>query len=72
MSITCGIDWAERHHDVALVDHEGVVIARQRIDTGVTGFTELVGLIAEYAEDGISTRSRSVGPSKGAEGSSTR
>ncbi|HEY3140215.1 MAG TPA: IS110 family transposase [Acidimicrobiales bacterium] len=51
MTITCGIDWAERHHDVALVDHEGVVVARQRIDTGVTGFSELVGLIAEHAQD---------------------
>lgn len=51
MSITCGIDWAERHHDVALVDHEGVVVARQRIDTGVTGFSELVELIAEHADD---------------------
>ena len=51
MTITCGIDWAERHHDVALVDHDGVVVARQRIDTGATGFTELVGLIAEHAQD---------------------
>lgn len=51
MSITCGIDWAERHHDVALVDHEGVVVARQRIDTGVTGFSELTGLIAEHVDD---------------------
>jgi transposase len=53
MTITCGIDWAERHHDVALVDGDGVVVARQRIDTGATGFTELVGLIAEHAQDAV-------------------
>jgi transposase len=51
MTITCGIDWAERHHDVALVDDDGVVLARQRIDTDASGFTELVGLIAEHAQD---------------------
>src|SRR5215213_3872209 len=51
MRITCGIDWAEGHHDIALVDREGTVVAKQRIDTGVAGFTELLGLIAEHAED---------------------
>ena len=43
MEITCGIDWAEAHHDVALVDRDGQRIARQRIDTGVTGFGDLMG-----------------------------
>jgi hypothetical protein len=54
MTITCGIDWAERHHDVTLVDaghDDGTVVAQQRIDIGTTGFTELVGLIAEHAQD---------------------
>jgi transposase len=51
MTITCGIDWAERHHDVALVDSEGAVVARRRIDTGATGFSELLGMLAEHAED---------------------
>ena len=35
LSITCGIDWAEAHHDVALIDEHGVVVARSRIDTGL-------------------------------------
>ena len=48
MSITCGIDWAEAHHDVALVDEHGVVVARTRIDTGATGFNMLLALIAEH------------------------
>jgi hypothetical protein len=31
LTITCGIDWAEAHHDVALIDKQGVVLARSRI-----------------------------------------
>ena len=46
MPITCGIDWAEAHHDVALVD-EGRVMARCRIAADVAGFTALQELIAE-------------------------
>ena len=48
MGITCGIDWAERHHDVALVDDNGQTIAKKRIDTGLTGFTELLAVIADH------------------------
>lgn len=55
MPITCGIDWAEAHHDVALVDSEGTVVARSRIGTDVAGFTELVGLLAEHGGDPADT-----------------
>jgi transposase len=48
MSITCGIDWAEQHHDVALVDDVGTTVAKKRIDTGLKGFSELTALIAEH------------------------
>jgi transposase len=51
MGVTCGIDWAERHHDVALVDSDGTTVAKKRIDTGFAGFTELLSLIAEYSDD---------------------
>jgi transposase len=51
MSITCGIDWAEAHHDVAVLDGEGRVLARRRIDTGVEGFSQLMSLLAEHVED---------------------
>lgn len=51
MQVTCGIDWAEGHHDVALVDRGGHRVAKARIDTGVTGLGALLGLIAEHAED---------------------
>ncbi len=51
MSITVGIDWAEAHHDVAVLDEAGRVLGRRCIDTGVAGFTELMTLIAEHSED---------------------
>ncbi len=46
--ITCGIDWAEGHHDVALVDADGRVVARSRVGVDVAGFTTLIELIAEH------------------------
>ncbi|MEU1050234.1 transposase [Streptomyces sp. NPDC005897] len=33
MKILCGIDWASDHHDVALVDADGTLVARVRILT---------------------------------------
>lgn len=51
MSITCGIDWAESHHDVAVMDDNGQVLGRRRIDTGVLGFTQLLELLAEHIDD---------------------
>ncbi len=51
MKITCGIDWAEAHHDVAVLDAGGQVVGRRKIDTGVTGFGELMSLLAEQTDD---------------------
>ena len=48
MQLICGVDWAEAHHDVALVDMDGAVVARSRIDTGASGFNDLLALIAEH------------------------
>jgi transposase len=50
MRIWCGIDWSERHHDVALVDDEGVLVARRRIAESAAGFRQLLQLLAEHAE----------------------
>jgi transposase len=46
--LTCGIDWAEAHHDVALVDENGNVVAKKRVTADLPGFTELLELIAEH------------------------
>lgn len=59
MSITVGIDWAEGHHDVAVMDAEGHVVAKARIDTGTEGFTTLLRLIAENGGTTAETLSRS-------------
>jgi transposase len=52
MTITCGIDWAEQRHDIAVLDPEGRLLARRRIDVGMGGFTELVGLLTDLAGGG--------------------
>jgi transposase len=49
VSITCGIDWAEAHHDVAVSDEHGRILARLRIDTGLDGYSELLALLAEHS-----------------------
>lgn len=50
MRVWCGIDWAERHHDVALVDDSGKVLIRVRISDDAAGFRRLLELLAEHAE----------------------
>ncbi len=47
MNITCGIDWAEGHHDVAPMDDRGTILAHARIDTGPGGFAALLRMIAQ-------------------------
>jgi transposase len=51
VNVTCGIDWAQAHHDVALSDEQGRIVARQRIDTGVGGYSQLLGLLAEHSPE---------------------
>ena len=45
-----GIDWAEAHHDVCVVDEEGQVLAKRRIPDGLEGVAKLHALLAEHAE----------------------
>jgi transposase len=46
-----GVDWAERHHDVCLLDDHGAVLAKRRISDGLGGVAELHALLARHAED---------------------
>jgi hypothetical protein len=46
--IWCGIDWAEHHHDVALVDDDGNLVAKRRIGDDAVGFTTLLSLLAQH------------------------
>ena len=46
----CGIDWAEAHHDIAIVDPEGRLVACQQISDDAAGFAELVELLATHGD----------------------
>src|SRR5947209_3340462 len=50
MEVFCGIDWSERHHDIALVDQDGTLIAKRRIGESVADFAELLTLLAEAGD----------------------
>jgi transposase len=49
--IFVGIDWAEAHHDVCVLDHEGEVLATQRVPEGLEGVARLHALLGEHAEE---------------------
>ena len=49
MEIFCGIDWAERHHDIAVVDQTGRLLGRRRISDDLAGFSDLTALLVEHA-----------------------
>jgi hypothetical protein len=42
--VHCGIDWAEVHHDVALVDEAGGVVTRRRVGDDAKGYRDLLEL----------------------------
>ena len=50
MDIYCGIDWAEDHHDIALVNRDGLLLARRRISDDAAGRTQLLALLAEHGD----------------------
>jgi hypothetical protein len=50
MDVFCGIDWAEDHHDIALVDAGGQLLARRRISDDAAGLAALLGLLAEHGD----------------------
>src|SRR5260221_156992 len=50
MDVFCGIDWAEDHHDIALVDRDGTLLARRRISDDAAGLAQLLGLLAEHGD----------------------
>ncbi|MFC4463747.1 IS110 family transposase [Streptomyces xiangluensis] len=43
-------DWAEDHHDIALVDASGRQLAKKRISDDAKGFAELIALLAEHGD----------------------
>jgi len=50
MDVYCGIDWAEDHHDIALADRAGQLLARRRISDDAAGLAQLLALLAEHGD----------------------
>ena len=50
MKVFCGIDWAESHHDIALVDESGQQLAKVRIPDNAAGYRVLLDLLAEHGD----------------------
>lgn len=46
-----GDDWAEDHHDVALMDESGGVLIHSRLSEGVSGVAAFHALVAKHASD---------------------
>ncbi|MET7320631.1 transposase [Streptomyces sp. NPDC005549] len=51
--VFCGIDWAEGHHDIALVDADGNQLAKMRISDDAAGFTQLTDLLTEHGDTDV-------------------
>jgi transposase len=51
LTVFCGIDWAENHHDVALVDEHGQLLAKCRIGDHAAGLRALLELLAEHGDN---------------------
>lgn len=51
MRLFCGIDWATHHHDVAVIDDDGRVVARGRVANDSAGFAALLTLLAEAGDN---------------------
>ena len=50
MDVFCGIGWAEGHHDVAVVDRDGNLLAHQRISDDAAGLAALLELLAGHGD----------------------
>jgi transposase len=50
LDLYCGIDWATAHHDVAVVDADGRVVARGRVGNDAAGLSELLTLLAQAGD----------------------
>jgi hypothetical protein len=46
--IYVGVDWAEVHHDVCIMDADGQVLERKRISDSLTRLSELHALVADH------------------------
>jgi transposase len=50
LDVSCGVDWAEDHHDIALVDRDGGLLARARVSDDAAGLARLLELLAGHGD----------------------
>jgi transposase len=50
LGVYCGIDWASDHHDIAVVDDDGRVVARGRVGNDAAGLAQVLTLLAEAGD----------------------
>lgn len=49
--IFVGVDWAESHHDVCVLDEAGTVLAKKKIPDTLEGVRALHEMLAPHAEE---------------------
>lgn len=52
-TLCVGDDWAEEHHDVELMNRDGVTLAKARVEEGVAGMARLHEMIAAQLGDQV-------------------
>jgi hypothetical protein len=62
--IFVGVDWAEAHHDVCVLDAEGKVLGRMKVADTFAGIGELHALVAQHLADDEDTDQVFVGIEK--------
>jgi transposase len=45
MAVFCGVDWAEGHHDIAVIDGDGALIGKRRIEESLDGVAEFTAML---------------------------
>jgi Transposase len=45
VKLFCGIDWAEAHHDVAIIEGDGQLVAKKRIADDPARLAELIEML---------------------------
>jgi len=51
LAVFLGVDWAEDHHDLCLLNEQGTRLAARRIPDGLDGIAALHALVADHADD---------------------
>ncbi|SDC56807.1 IS110 family transposase [Rhodococcus tukisamuensis] len=46
----CGIDWADDHHDIAVIDDTGTVLAKERVRNDADGFARQLEILADAGD----------------------